>query len=277
MNEDDRFRTAWLFFSIGLALSSGVAQLVATGVGRIVLAAVFLSSIALLIGRVARDRLSLKAKVARERESLREALQYVMEASDASFSEEFNLNIHIGSSDAGDKVRCEVVTIPEGPLRYRSFYPFVSNEPNAPDIENMRFAGEVLSPFGTSVELIPLRADRWVRVAALFRPVLKAPCRWVVEYRVPGFWRPLRVRGRDTLKWSLRHEPSGNDATVTDFVITFFPPSGTILHVAERSRRGSISSNLDSSGDASTTWRINGSRAGDIFFFDVLAIKKNPV
>src|SRR5690349_7184156 len=114
--------TAWLFLSVALALSSGVAQLVVSGLGRLALGAIFAISLTLPIFHFTRRRIGVRLIGAlRERDRLRDGLNYVLDSVDASCSEKIDLTLRIGDSGSGDKVRYEVVTTPTNPLRYRTF------------------------------------------------------------------------------------------------------------------------------------------------------------
>ncbi|MEV0902524.1 hypothetical protein [Actinoplanes sp. NPDC049802] len=261
---------AWLFLTVALALSSGVAQLVVSGWGRLALGAIFVISLTLLILRFARRRIGAGLIGAlHERDRLRDGLNYVLDSADSPFSEKIDLTVRVGDSGSGDKVRHEAVTSPRKPLRYRAFYPVVPDARNPPGFESMEFSGAVLSPRSAGIEILPIRKDRWIRVVALFRPAVEKPCHWVVEYRSPGLWDPLRESGWDTLTWRMRHDPGADDESVAELTINFVAPAGSCISVSERGKRGSIESFSGSMGSQYSIWRIPEARPGDVFVFDL--------
>ncbi|WP_229072665.1 hypothetical protein [Actinoplanes sp. DH11] len=267
-------RAAWLFLSIALALASGAAQLVASGPGRAALLVICAVSVVLLLGGLARHAVVvLPARMAREREALREALSYLVDTADAPFAEAFHLTMNIGADNAGDTVRCEVLTSPEAPLRYRSFSPVIGGDGGGPAFGRMNFSARVLSPENVHVEVMPIRTTGRMRVLALFRPAVHEPCRWVTDYVSPGLWRPLREQGHDELTWRIRERPDGVTDSGTDMAVTFVPPPGRSVAVTERSGRGVLSVVPDTAGRQCTTWRNPGCRSGDVFVFQLSTMR----
>jgi hypothetical protein len=269
-NDSGPLSTAWPFFSIALALSSGVAQLVVSGIGRLALGVIFAVSITFPLAYFVRRRLAVRLIGAlRERDNLRDALHYVLDSADAPFSEKIDLVVRIGGSGNEDTVRHEVATIPAKPLRYRTFYPIIPDSRKAPSFEDMKFAGEIISPGGASIEILPIRRDRWIRVVALLRPAVNELCHWVVNYNSPGLWDPLRKSGRDTLTWRMRRHPGATEHSVAEVTINFVPPSGAVLSVSERGGRGIAAAASELAGADYVTWQVVDAKQGDLFIFDL--------
>jgi hypothetical protein len=269
-NDSGPLRIAWPFFSIALALSSGVAQLVVTGIGRLALGVIFAVSLSFPLAYFVRRRLAARLMGAlRERDRLRDALHYVLDSADAPFSEKIGLVVRIGESGNGDTVRHEVETTPMKPLRYRTFYPIIPDSRKAPSFEDMRFSGEMISPGSASIEILPIRRDRWIRVVALLRPAVKKSCRWVISYHSPGLWDPLRESGRDSLTWRMRRHPGATDESVAEVTISFVPPADAVVSVSERSGRGIVTSASDLAGANYASWQVLDAEPGDLFIFDL--------
>lgn len=262
--------TAWLFLSVALALSSGVAQLVVSGLGRFALGLIFAISLTLLMLNFARRRIAAGLiEALHERGRLRDGLNYVLDFGDASCSEEIYLTLRIGDSGAGDKVRYEVVTTPTKPLRYRTFHPIIPDDRSPPSFESMSFSGGMLSPRSTNIEILPIRKDRWIRVVALFRPAVDRPCHWIVDYCSPKLWNPLRESGWDVLTWRMRHDPGVVDNSVAALTFKFVAPAKFRISVSERGGRGTIESSSDLTELHWSIWRVPEAKSGDTFVFDL--------
>ncbi|WP_250033624.1 hypothetical protein [Paractinoplanes maris] len=263
-------RSTWLFFSVILAVLSGAAQLVASGVGTALFAVLCAASLSFLLYRLSRDRLSARfLQLKSERDALMGALHHVTVSADASFSEQLSLTFEVGENSSDDLVHQIATTTPRNALNYRAFYPVVPNTRETPEFKSMSLKGRVLNPLGTNLEILPVLTDRWIRVLAIFRPEIKSPCRWLVDYKSPGLWDPLRVTGHDTLTWQVRRNPAMVEADSINITLEFVPPENRMLSVAERKGRGEVKTKLSSAkGVTIVVWQafVTGS---DLFVFDV--------
>jgi hypothetical protein len=235
-----------------------------------VLVAIFTIALILLLSLFVRRQIAAGlTRVLRERDGLRNALHYVLDSADAPLSEEIRLVITIGESAREDRVRHETVTTPTKPLRYRTFYPVIPDTRKTPSFENMDFTGTLVSPESAGLEILPIRKDRWIRIVALFRPAVDGSCHWIVDYRSPGLWNPLREFGRDTLIWRMWRHPGATEKATTEVTIKFVPPAGTSVTVTEREGRGTATRSSDPTGSKCAIWYVLETRPTDVFVFDL--------
>jgi hypothetical protein len=269
-NNGDALRTSWLFLSITLAFTSGTAQLMTSGIGRVALGAIFAGSLIFLLAHLVHHQIAVRLTNAlSERDDLRDALHYVLDSADAPLTEKIHLVVSIGKSEKDDGVQHEVVTTTSKPLRYRTFYPILPDTRRTPSFETMDFTGTVASPRSASLDILPIQKGRWVRVVALFRPAVSGSCHWIVSYRSPGLWNPLRDCGRDTLIWRIRRHPGTADQGVAEMTIRFVPPTDTSITVIEREGRGTVNQAAELTGSKDVTWHVPNAGPTDVFVLDL--------
>ncbi|MDQ3886819.1 MAG: helix-turn-helix transcriptional regulator [Actinomycetota bacterium] len=93
-------------------------------------------------------------------------------------------------------------------------------------------------------------------VMILFQPGLQTDTEWVLRYRSPKLWNPLRSAGRDTLSWATatldqRHKPMISQLALK----VVFPASWTRVQITEQANLGAIDSERLPSGQTQVTWQ----------------------
>jgi DNA-binding CsgD family transcriptional regulator len=172
------------------------------------------------------------------------------------FEERVEITLTVGQQDGQDTVIERRWTRPKPYLIYRMLRPIVSWTAGLPaDPEDLALACDVYG-LDVQADVQPLRdVDGQPLVMVLFQPGLQAETEWVLRYRAPELWDPLRRSGRDTLIWATadlagRHQPTINDLTLR----IVFPPGWTGEDVAEQHSRGSIDAVRLPTGQLQVTW-----------------------
>lgn len=116
------------------------------------------------------------------------------------FDERVEITVTIGDRPGDDVVVERHWTDPNPYLVYRVIRPITAHGPANDVVANMT-CEVVGADVGVAVEVV---ADRQNRPLALilFQPGLEKPAEWVLRYRTPGLWNPLRDRGEDALSWA---------------------------------------------------------------------------
>jgi hypothetical protein len=176
------------------------------------------------------------------------------------FEERVEITLTVGERDGRDTVIERRWTRPKPYLIYRVLSPIVSWSAGAPaDPEDLALACDVHGQ-DVQADVQPLRdVDGRPLVMVLFQPGLQAETEWVLRYRAPDLWDPLRRSGRDTLTWATatldrRHQPTINELVLR----VVFPAGWTGESVAEQHDRGSVDTVRLSTGQLQVTWRDSG-------------------
>lgn len=118
---------------------------------------------------------------------------------------------------------------------------------------------------GVAVELVPDEKDRPM-AAIFFQPGLQRPTEWILRYRTPGLWDPLRELGEDQLRWAPGQLGARSPASVHELVMHFdFPPGTEGAAIFEQGNIGSTTEESSGSG-LRITYR-DVSRAGAHYVF----------
>ena len=118
-----------------------------------------------------------------------------------------------------------------------------------------------------AVEVVPDEEDR-PRAFILFQPGLQAPTEWILRYRTPGLWDPLREVGEDKLRWAPGQLDARSPASVHELTMHFdFPAGMEGAAVFEQDGIGSIAEETTGAG-LRITYR-DRSQAGAHYTFDL--------
>ncbi|HEU0086624.1 MAG TPA: helix-turn-helix transcriptional regulator [Pseudonocardiaceae bacterium] len=179
------------------------------------------------------------------------------------FEERVDVTVVVGEQDGQDTVVERRWTRPRPYLVYRILAPIVTSSGTAFDLDELALACQVDGQ-DTHVDAYPVRdANGRPLVMILFQPGLQGETEWVLRYRSPKLWNPLRTSGRDTLTWATatldqRHPPATSALTVH----VVFPAAWTDVQLIEQSNLGVIHTERLPTGQAQLTWQHETPDAG---------------
>jgi DNA-binding CsgD family transcriptional regulator len=180
------------------------------------------------------------------------------------FEERVEITLLVGEQDGQDSVVEKRWTRPRPYLVYRILGPIIAMpEGVAVEPEDLRLVCN-LNGQDTQVGILPVRdADGRLLTMILFQPGLSTETEWVLTYRSPKLWSPLRDTGRDSLTWATATLDQRHPATLTDLTVkVVFPPSWTGENLAERSGLGTIRRDRLATGQTQLTWHHDSPHAG---------------
>ena len=154
------------------------------------------------------------------------------------FTERVEITVTIGDSAAEDAVEERRWTTPEPYLIYRVTRPILPGSPV--EAEDLAVSCEVVGrDVGVAVQSI-LDRNRQHKLLVTFQPGLEKETQWVLRYRTPGLWDPLRGGGDDTMFWVPGVLDKAHSATsITELGVRFvFPADATSMDVTERKGLG---------------------------------------
>lgn len=179
------------------------------------------------------------------------------------FEERVELSLVVGEQDGQDTVVERRWTTPRPYLVYRIQGPILASGPEPPAPEDLALACEVEGQ-DIQVDVHPVvDVNGRLLVLALFQPGLETEVEWVLRYRSPRLWAPLRATGEDTLGWATatldqRHPPRIRELTVK----VVFPASWTGEQLTEQNNLGAISAERLPTGQTQLTWHHDAPDAG---------------
>jgi DNA-binding CsgD family transcriptional regulator len=180
------------------------------------------------------------------------------------FEERVEITLVVGEQDGQDAVIERRWTTPRPYLVYRIQGPILADGPDRPSgPEELAPACEVEHP-DIQVALHPVvDVTGRMLVLVLFQPGLDSEVEWVLRYRSPRLWAPLRRTGEDTLRWATatldqRHRPRIGELTVK----VVFPASWTGVELTEQDNFGVISTEQLPTGQTQLTWHHDNPDAG---------------
>jgi DNA-binding CsgD family transcriptional regulator len=194
-------------------------------------------------------------------ESYEDAMRRLVDRQFPLFDERVNIAITIGENPSEDAVTERHWTDPNPYLVYRVVRPISATDNVESDvIDSLDITCEVDgADVGVTVATIRDRDNR-PQALILFQPGLARPAEWVLRYRTPGLWDPLRNDGVDKLAWAAgtldRRYVDGINALQVDFD---FPSNAENVHVSER--RGGT---FEQRGDNNVRY-VDASRTGGRF------------
>jgi DNA-binding CsgD family transcriptional regulator len=119
------------------------------------------------------------------------------------FHEKLDITIKIGANPLEDRVTERHWTDPNPYLVYRVVRPITADGVATTDdmVESLAVTCEVdRADVGVAVEVVP-DLDSRPRALVMFQPGLDRPAGWILRYRTPGLWDPLRTEGVDHLTY----------------------------------------------------------------------------
>ena len=171
------------------------------------------------------------------------------------FTERVEITVTIGETAAEDAVEERRWTMPEPYLIYRVTRPILPGSPI--DADDLAVSCEVVGrDVGVAVQSI-LDRKRQHKLLVTFQPGLEKETQWVLRYRTPGLWDPLREGGDDTMFWVPGVLDKAHSATsITELTVRFvFPADSTSMDVAEHKGLGITEAQLLEDGRRMLRWR----------------------
>jgi hypothetical protein len=154
------------------------------------------------------------------------------------FEERVEITLIVGEQDEQDIVVERRWTTPKPYLVYRILGPIVTWPAGLPaELDDLAHACYVEGQ-DTQVDVHPVRdMDGRPLLMILYQPGLRDDTEWVLRYRSPELWDPLRSSSRDSLEWGYRYlrSTAPSDHQRPHLKVVFRPPgaessllSGTI-------------------------------------------------
>ena len=179
------------------------------------------------------------------------------------FEERVELTLVVGEQDGQDWVIERRWTRPRPYLVYRILGPIIAEPDNSPIEEDLGLICQV-SGRDTQAQIHPVRDvnDRLLTMI-LFQPGLNTDTEWVLTYRSPGLWSPLRSSGQDSLTWATATFDQRHPATTSELTVkVIFPASWSGEHLTEINNLGTIHSERLPTAQTQFTWHHNTPHAG---------------
>lgn len=171
------------------------------------------------------------------------------------FEERVEITVMVGEQDEQDVVVERRWTRPRPYLVYRILGPIVPWPEGSFELDDLALVCHVNGQ-DTRIDVHPVRdVDGRPLLMILFQPGLQVDTEWVIRYRSPQLWDPLRQTGQDTLSWATatldeRHPPTTNQLTLK----VVFPASWAGERLTERSNLGAIHAERLPTGQTQLTW-----------------------
>src|SRR5829696_7865704 len=169
-------------------------------------------------------------------QSYETAIRRITDRQTPLFTERVEITVTIGEAAAEDAVVERRWTTPKPYLVYRVAGPVLPEQPSRLlTADDLAVSCEVVGKdVGVAVQTIRDRRRRH-RMLVTFQPGLQEETEWVLRYRAPGLWDPLREHGEDNMHWVPGvMERAGTATSITDLRVRFiFPPDATAMDVTE--------------------------------------------
>ncbi len=178
----------------------------------------------------------------RQIDSYEAAVQLIIDRQFPLFDERVEITVTIGRHAGEDMVVERHWTTPIPYLVYRVIRPIT------PATGTVDYPLDSVSPtcevvgmdVGVAAQSVADEEGR-PRLLILFQPGLTTPTEWVLRYRTPGLWDPLREYGSDSLRWSAGTLDGQHADGMSDLTVHFvFPPGAESAAVAERRGLGGV-------------------------------------
>lgn len=171
------------------------------------------------------------------------------------FEERVEITLMVGEQDGQDVVVERRWTRPRPYLVYRILGPIVTGSDGPFELDELALACQVDGQ-DTQVEVHPVRdLNGTPLLMILFQPGLQVDTEWLLRYRSPRLWNPLRSLGQDTLSWATatfdeRHPPTTSKLTLK----VVFPVSWAGEQLTEQSNLGAVHAERLPTGQTQLTW-----------------------
>ncbi|MGH3870604.1 MAG: helix-turn-helix domain-containing protein [Pseudonocardiaceae bacterium] len=180
------------------------------------------------------------------------------------FTERVEITLIVGEQDGQDVVVERRWTTPMPYLVYRILGPILTWPAGPPfELDDLAHACYVEGQ-DTQVDVHPVEdVDGRPLLMILFQPGLQDDTGWVLRYRSPGLWDPLRSSAEDSLEWATATFDPRHPATTSDLTLkVVFPASWTGQRLTERSNLGVLHTDRLPTGQTQVTWHHNTPHAG---------------
>jgi hypothetical protein len=180
------------------------------------------------------------------------------------FEERVEITLIVGEQDEQDIVVERRWTTPKPYLVYRILGPIVTWPAGPPvELDDLAHACYVEGQ-DTQVDVHPVRdMDGRPLLMILYQPGLRDDTEWVLRYRSPGLWDPLRDSGQDSLEWATATFDPRHPATTSDLTLkVVFPASWIGERLTERNNLGVIHTECLPTGQTQVTWHHDTPHAG---------------
>ncbi|MGH3697677.1 MAG: response regulator transcription factor [Pseudonocardiaceae bacterium] len=172
------------------------------------------------------------------------------------FEERVEITLVVGEQDGQDRVVERRWTRPRPYLVYRIMGPIMTTPEGAPlEPEDLALVCTVASQ-DTQVDIHPVRdVNGRLLSMILFQPGLHTETEWVLRYRSPQLWSPLRNSGQDSLTWATATFDQRHPATTSELTLkVVFPASWSGEQLTEQSDLGTIHTERLPTGQTQLTW-----------------------
>ena len=179
------------------------------------------------------------------------------------FEERVEITVLIGEQDE-DIVIERRWTTPKPYLVYRILGPIVTWPAGPPfELDDLVPACYVEGQ-DTQVDVHPVQEmDGRPLLMILYQPGLRDETEWVLRYRSPRLWNPLRDSGQDFLEWATASFDPRHPSTISDLTLkVVFPASWTGERLTERDNLGVIHTERLPTGQTQVTWHHDTPHAG---------------
>ena len=195
------------------------------------------------------------AALKRQADSYEAAVRQMIERQFPLFDERVEITVSIGSSAGEDVVVERHWTRPKPYLVYRVARPIIRPKTAPPSFQDLALTCEVIGQdMGIAVQPV-LESDDRLLVLVFFQPGLRETTEWVLHYRTPGMWDPLRATGEDTLIWSTSTLDNPSTPGIGEVTFFFDFPSGEPgLEVSQDRPTGDIKEDRLPGGETRITW-----------------------
>ena len=179
------------------------------------------------------------------------------------FEERVELTLVVGEQDGQDCVIERRWTRPRPYLVYRILGPIIAESDDSPIEEDLGLICQVKGrDTQAQIHLVRDVNDRLLTMI-LFQPGLNTDTEWVLTYRSPGLWSPLRSSGQDSLTWATATFDQRHPATTSELTVkVIFPASWPGEHLTEINNLGTIHSERLPTAQTQFTWHHNTPHAG---------------
>lgn len=180
------------------------------------------------------------------------------------FEERVEITLLVAEQDGHDLVVERRWTRPRPYLVYRILGPILTWPPASPiEPEQLGLACSVNGQ-DTQVDIhLVDDVDGRPLAMILFQPGLQNETEWVLRYRSPTLWNPLRSAGRESLSWATATFDQRHPATTSELTLkVVFPASWTAQRLTERSDLGTIHTERLPTGQTQLIWHHDTPHAG---------------
>jgi hypothetical protein len=198
-------------------------------------------------------------------QELRRYANVVHELVDRQFSlfeERVEITLTVGEQDGQDIISERRWTSPRPYLVYRIVGPIVLWPDSRFKLNDLETACQVKGQ-ENQVHIHSVRdVDGRPMLMIFFQPGLHADTEWVLSYRSPNLWNPLRSSGQDSLSWSTSTFDQRHPGTVDKFTLkVVFPSSWTGARLIEQSHLGEVYTERLPTGLTQVTWHRDAPHA----------------